>query len=164
MVFRELDSPVGILQLVANQTHIREIRFSRSAQGRASSPPSEEGSPLIDELVSQLGAYFEGQLQTFDLPLDPVGTDFQKNVWQALLRIPYATTISYGEIAARIERPAASRAVGAANGQNPIPIIVPCHRVIGSDGSLTGYGGGLDIKKILLELEGWSQPTQMTLV
>ena len=162
MVFRDLDSPVGVLQLVANETHIREIRFCRAGQARPASAESQVASPFIEELVQQLDAYFEGRLQTFDLPLDPVGTDFQKTVWRALLRIPYGETRSYGQIAAQIERPAASRAVGAANGQNPIPIVIPCHRVIGSDGSLTGFGGGLDIKQVLLELEGWSQPTQMT--
>ena len=164
MVVRDLDSPVGILQLIASETHIREIRFSRAGQARPASAEMQASSPLIEELEQQLDAYFEGHLQIFDLPLDPLGTDFQKTVWRALQRIPYGETRSYGQIAALIERPAASRAVGAANGQNPIPIVIPCHRVIGSDGSLTGFGGGLEIKQMLLELEGWSQPTQMTLV
>ena len=101
----------------------------------------------------QLEAYFAGELQRFDLALAPDGTDFQQAVWQALTTIPYGATCSYGEIARQIGKPKASRAVGAANGQNPIPIIIPCHRVIGSTGKLTGFGGGLAAKEILLELE-----------
>ena len=96
---------------------------------------------------------FAGQLTSFDLPLDPAGTGFQRRVWAALLDIPYGQTASYGQLAGRIGQPAASRAVGLANGRNPIAIIIPCHRVIGSDGSLTGYGGGLDRKRFLLDLE-----------
>src|SRR5690606_32489233 len=101
----------------------------------------------------QLGAYFAGELQAFDLPLAPEGTPFQRTVWQALQSIPYGQTISYGELAQEIGRPTASRAVGAANGRNPLPIVIPCHRVIGGNGSLTGYGGGLRFKKALLSLE-----------
>ena len=101
----------------------------------------------------QLDAYFAGELQTFDLPLHMAGTPFQKQVWQGLLTIPYGTTISYAELARRIGRPGASRAVGAANGRNPIGIIVPCHRVIGANGTLTGYGGGLDRKEWLIAHE-----------
>jgi methylated-DNA-[protein]-cysteine S-methyltransferase len=101
----------------------------------------------------QLKAYFAGKLREFDLPLAPQGTDFQQRVWLALLRIPYGATASYGDIARAVGEPGASRAVGAANGQNPVAIIIPCHRVIGANGTLTGYGGGLPNKKFLLELE-----------
>ena len=105
------------------------------------------------DAVSQLDAYFAGERREFDLALAPEGTSFQRLVWSALTRIPYGETVSYAELARRLGRPFATRAVGAANGRNPIPIIIPCHRVIGSDGSLTGYGGGLTIKRRLLDLE-----------
>jgi methylated-DNA-[protein]-cysteine S-methyltransferase len=109
---------------------------------------------------AQLAEYFAGERRAFDLPLAPQGSGFQVEVWRALLRIPYGETCSYGDIARVVGRPAASRAVGAANGRNPIPIIVPCHRVIGSNGSLTGYGGGLPVKRWLLDHErGWKQPS-----
>jgi methylated-DNA-[protein]-cysteine S-methyltransferase len=103
--------------------------------------------------MRQLRAYFAGELETFDLPLAPEGTPFQLEVWRRLCEIPYGETISYGELARRLGNPNASRAVGLANGANPIPIVIPCHRVIGSDGKLTGYGGGLPIKEKLLALE-----------
>ena len=109
---------------------------------------------LLREARRQLQAYFAGRLETFDLPLAPNGTDFQRRVWSALTTIPFGTTISYADLARRLSNAAAVRAVGAANGRNPIPIIVPCHRVIGSDGSLTGFGGGLNRKRWLLEHEG----------
>jgi methylated-DNA-[protein]-cysteine S-methyltransferase len=107
----------------------------------------------LGEAVRQLRAYFAGELQAFDLPLAPQGTPFQLAVWKHLCEIPYGETISYGELARRIGNPNASRAVGLANGSNPIPIVIPCHRVIGSNGKLTGYGGGLPIKEKLLGLE-----------
>jgi methylated-DNA-[protein]-cysteine S-methyltransferase len=109
---------------------------------------------LLDEARGQLGAYFAGRLRGFDLPLAPNGTDFQRRVWSALREIPFGTTISYAELARRVSNAAAVRAVGAANGRNPIPIIVPCHRVIGTNGSLTGFGGGLHRKQWLLRHEG----------
>jgi len=110
----------------------------------------------------QLGEYFERRRQTFDVLLEPHGTAFQKQVWLALREIPFGQTASYGQIARRIGMPTASRAVGAANGRNPLPIIVPCHRVIGSNGTLTGFGGGLQNKALLLSLEGVSIPMQQT--
>lgn len=113
-----------------------------------------ELTPLLAETVRQLDEYFAGKRHDFDLPLAPQGTPFQQKVWAALRQIPYGTTASYGQIAATMGNPKASRAVGMANNRNPIAIIIPCHRVIGSDGSLVGYGGGLPIKKQLLELEG----------
>lgn len=107
----------------------------------------------LSEIIRQLNAYFAGKLESFDLPLAPEGTPFQQKVWKELCQIPYGETISYGELARRIGNASASRAVGLANGSNPIPIVIPCHRVIGSNGKLTGYGGGLDIKEKLLALE-----------
>jgi methylated-DNA-[protein]-cysteine S-methyltransferase len=114
---------------------------------------STDPCPVLDEAVRQLGEYFAGERRDFDLELDPVGTPFQLAVWAALRDIPYAETINYGQLAGRVGNPHASRAVGLANGRNPISIVVPCHRVIGANGSLTGYGGGLDRKRTLLELE-----------
>ena len=116
---------------------------------------------MLDAAAAQLRAYFAGELHDFDLPLGGEGTAFQRIVWRALTTIPYGATRSYGEVARAIGRPSASRAVGAANGKNPIPIIVPCHRVIGASGELTGYAGGMTIKKQLLELERrYSSPKQ----
>jgi methylated-DNA-[protein]-cysteine S-methyltransferase len=117
---------------------------------------------MLRALATQLQNYFAGDLRKFDLPLDFQGTDFQKRVWRELETIPYGETRSYAQIAARIGAPTAVRAVGAANGANPIPIVVPCHRVIGSGGRLTGYGGGLPLKKRLLELEGaWTMALRL---
>ena len=110
--------------------------------------------PVLQEAHRQLDAFFAGKLKDFDLPLKPTGTPFQRTVWDQLIRIPFGQTISYGELAKRIGQPTASRAVGLANGSNPISIVIPCHRVIGANGSLTGYGGGIDRKKWLLEHEG----------
>lgn len=110
-------------------------------------------TPLLKEAARQLESYFAGELKEFSLPLEPSGTDFMRQVWSALCEIPFGKTATYGEIAQRIGRPKAARAVGLANNRNPIPIFIPCHRVIGADGSLTGYAGGLDMKKKLLDLE-----------
>ena len=116
--------------------------------------PDRRGTPdAVDEAVRQIGAYFERRLRDFSLPLQPSGTEFQRRVWFALADIAYGETESYGQLAARVGNPKACRAVGLANGRNPIPLILPCHRVIGSNGSLTGYGGGLDLKKWLLDHE-----------
>lgn len=115
--------------------------------------PQDKDHPLLKEATHQLAAYFAGKLRRFDLPLDMAGTGFQKRVWRALLSIPYGETRSYAFVAREIGVPRAARAVGAANGRNPIAIIVPCHRVIASDGSLAGYAGGLAMKRMLLELE-----------
>lgn len=141
-----IDSPVGPLRLRADETSITELYFADGPQGQTSA--------LLRTAEAQLGEYFAGQRQDFELPLAPSGTDFQLGVWAQLERIPYGETVSYGEVATRLGMPlTASRAVGLANGSNPISIIVPCHRVIGADGSLTGYGGGLDRKRTLLQLE-----------
>jgi methylated-DNA-[protein]-cysteine S-methyltransferase len=152
-------SPVGPLTIVARDGVITGLYMD--AQRHA---PAQFGLPgdLADEpfatAAAQLTAYFDGTLTEFELPLAPEGTQFQRKVWDGLRAIPYGKTVSYGELARRIGSPAASRAVGLANGRNPIAIVVPCHRVIGSDGSLTGYGGGLDRKRFLLALERRASP------
>jgi len=148
-----LDSPVGSLTLVADEAGVRQINFPQN--GKPSAPDSgwHEDASALRETIRQLRAYFAGEIESFDLPLAPAGTTFQQKVWSDLRKIPYGETISYGELAKRIDNPKASRAVGLANGSNPIPIVIPCHRVIGSNGKLTGYGGGLPIKEKLLALE-----------
>ena len=148
-----LDSAVGRLLLVLDGQGLRRVHFENSRHPFRLSDEWERGPGALHEARTQLKAYFAGKLKTFDLPLAPEGSAFQQQVWLELLRIPYGATTSYGDIARRIGDPTASRAVGAANGQNPLAIIVPCHRVIGADGSLTGYGGGLPIKRYLLDLE-----------
>jgi len=151
-------SPIGVLEVAGTADAIVAVNFVDEP------PPSDADlPPILRECVAQLDAYFRGELQTFTLNLQPQGTPFQRAVWRALTDIPFAQTASYADIARRIERPRAFRAVGNANGQNPISIIVPCHRVIGSDGSLTGYGGGLWRKEWLLAHErrvagGWHPP------
>jgi methylated-DNA-[protein]-cysteine S-methyltransferase len=151
--YRHLDSPIGPLLLAGDESGIRYLLF---AKGRREAKPEQDWVPdrgSLREAAQQLAAYFRGKLREFDVPLAPQGTSFQQQVWRALCDIPYGETTSYGELARRIENPKAVRAVGLANGSNPISIIIPCHRVIGSNGSLTGYGGGLPIKQALLALE-----------
>ena len=139
------------LRVVSGDSGLRVIEFGPAAARRGKSPARH---PVAIETERQLRAYFAGQLRRFDLPLDLRGTPFQLSVWRELERIPYGETRSYSQIAAAIGAPQAVRAVGAANGSNPIPIVVPCHRVIGASGKLVGYGGGLPLKKRLLALEG----------
>ena len=148
-------SPVGTLKLVASERGLAAILWEQDRPDRVRLGEMREDAdhPVLAETRRQLGEYFAGTRDRFDLPLDFHGTDFQKSVWAALLAIPFGQTRSYAEIAASIGRPAATRAVGAANGKNPISIVAPCHRVIGSDGSLTGFAGGLEGKKYLLDLE-----------
>jgi methylated-DNA-[protein]-cysteine S-methyltransferase len=141
-----IDSPVGPLTLVERDGALARLAFGRLSR---SSPPS----PFLDGVASQLHEYFAGSRRAFDLPLAPSGTEFQLACWRALAEIPYGETRSYGEQARHIGRPDRARAVGAANGANPIAIILPCHRVIGADGSLVGFGGGLETKRRLLDLE-----------
>jgi methylated-DNA-[protein]-cysteine S-methyltransferase len=141
------------LLLAGDEAGLQQINFVNGRHTAQPDPAWVENPELLQETVRQLRAYFAGELEDFALPLDLRGTDFQVNVWNHLCGIPYGETISYGELARRIGNPKASRAVGLANGSNPIPIIVPCHRVIGSNGKLTGYGGGLPIKEKLLALE-----------
>jgi methylated-DNA-[protein]-cysteine S-methyltransferase len=139
------------LRLTAGETGLRSIDFD------VTGPPSGEPAarnPILEDAVRQLRAYFAGSLRTFTLPLDPLGTEFQKRVWRELVSIPFGEIRSYTQIAQAIGAPRAVRAVGAANGANPLPIVVPCHRVIGASGKLVGYGGGLPLKKRLLDLEG----------
>lgn len=161
MRFVHHESPVGPLLLAADDTALRVIEFPspRHAVGRdATWSPGENA--ILREARVQLDAYFAGRRRRFELQLGPRGTPFQCTVWHMLADIPYGTTISYAQLAARVGRLSAVRAVGAANGRNPLPIVLPCHRVIGSDGSLTGFGGGLPTKRFLLELEGALAPEQ----
>jgi methylated-DNA-[protein]-cysteine S-methyltransferase len=156
-----VDSPIGPLTIVAEDGPISALYMDaqRHAPGAAALglPGALDDEPFATA-AGQLAAYFAGELTEFDLPLAPAGTDFQRRVWNDLRAIPYGQTISYGELARRVGNPAASRAVGLANGRNPIAIVVPCHRVIGADGSMTGYGGGLDRKRFLLALERDAAP------
>lgn len=153
--YRHIDSPVGPLLLVADDAALRVIEFDNPRHPYKRSPDWQPGdTPVMRETARQLGEYFRGERQQFDLPLAPRGTDFQRIVWHTLADIPYGQTISYAELARRVDKPTATRAVGAANGRNPLPIVLPCHRVIGADGSLTGFGGGLPTKQYLLTLEG----------
>lgn len=151
--FTQIESPLGRLLLAANDGGLRYIIFSSETQPARPDPSWREDPAPLTQAIRQLQAYFAGDLETFNLRLAPQGTPFQMEVWQRLRDIPYGQTISYGELARRIGNPKASRAVGLANGSNPIPIVIPCHRVIGSNGKLTGYGGGLPIKEKLLALE-----------
>lgn len=153
--FKTIPSPVGALTLVASDAGLTAILWEDDRPGRVKLGDLEEAPehPVLAEAERQLQGYFAGERKRFDVPLDFRGTDFQKRVWAALLTIPFGETRSYGEIARQIGRPGASRAVGAANGRNPISIIAPCHRVIGSNGSLTGFAGGLAAKELLLGME-----------
>jgi len=151
--YTQMESPVGPLLLVADDAGLREILFVNGRHHAKPNPEWSEDEAPVKETMRQLRAYFAGKLERFDLPLAPQGTPFQLDVWRRLCEIPYGETTSYGELARKIGNPNASRAVGLANGSNPIPIIIPCHRVIGSNGKLTGYGGGLPIKEKLLALE-----------
>jgi O-6-methylguanine DNA methyltransferase len=154
--------PIGLLFLAAGERGLRYLHFmerrsiKRVIASLAAREPDAEWQPsllALKPVVEQLDAYFNGMLKEFEVPLDPQGSDFQRAVWRELVRIPFAATRTYGDIAKAIGQPRAPRAVGLANNQNPIALIVPCHRVIGADGSLTGYGGGLPKKKWLLEHE-----------
>lgn len=155
-----MPSPVGDLMLVATDSHLTGVYFAPHPDPDARANDwrrANGGSPadaILERTREQLEKYFAGASRVFDLPLRPGGTPFQTRVWEALCLIPFGATISYGELARRLGEPKAMRAVGAANGRNPIPIIVPCHRVIGADGSLTGYGGGMGRKRWLLAHEG----------
>src|SRR5262245_29831585 len=138
---------IGMLRLVSNGTALTQVDWLRGT------PDAQQEDVVLLDAARQLHAYLSGSLLRFDLPLAPAGTPFQQRVWQALQAIPYGTTMSYSQLAALIDEPGKARAVGHANGRNPIPIIIPCHRLIGSGGDLTGYGGGLERKRWLLDLE-----------
>lgn len=153
MQYCETSTPIGRLLLAGDEGGLRRVSFPNRPVSAEITEGWERTDEPFREAIAQLEAYFDRRLRRFDLALAPEGTPFERDVWSALLEIPYGETVSYSELARRIGRPAASRAVGAANGKNPIPIIVPCHRVIGANGSLTGFGGGLGIKRRLLDLE-----------
>ena len=158
--YRTVDSPIGLLTLAGRGSVLSNLRMVDQTY----EPSRADWSPdpgAFGAAVAQLEAYFAGELTDFDVELDLRGTEFQRRVWKALLTIPFGETRSYGEIAEQIGAPGAARAVGLANGHNPIAIVVPCHRVIGANGSLTGFGGGLDRKRALLELE--NQRANLTL-
>jgi methylated-DNA-[protein]-cysteine S-methyltransferase len=151
-----IDSPVGRLKLVATDEGLAAILWEKERPGRVplQIEGEDNGHPVLIETERQLEEYFGGRRQVFTLQLDPAGTPFQRSVWNALLTIPFGETRSYGQVARQIGRPTAIRAVGAANGRNPLSIVAPCHRVIGSTGALTGFAGGLEVKAFLLALEG----------
>jgi methylated-DNA-[protein]-cysteine S-methyltransferase len=150
-----IDTPLGALTLAATARGLALAWFDGQAhRSDEVAAPLQPGNLVLRQAERELGEYFAGRRREFGVPLDPAGTDFQQRVWQALLQIPMGRLGSYGDIARQLGLPAAARAVGAAVGRNPISIIVPCHRVVGSDGSLTGYAGGLPRKQALLQLEG----------
>jgi len=153
MLYTSFESPIGELLAVGDGQALHGLYMQEGRTAIAVRADWEPAHDAFGEVRAQLADYFGGRLTGFDLPLAMHGSPFQLRVWRALVEIPYGETISYGELARRIGRPADPRAVGQANGRNPIAVIVPCHRVIGADGSLTGYGGGLERKRQLLELE-----------
>jgi len=147
MEVTHFSSPIGTLEITVNENGIKSVLFVENE------PSIRSSNPVLNECTKQLSEYFENKRTEFDLPLNPTGTNFQKTVWEELQNIPFGKTISYMNLAKRLGDPKVIRAVGTANGKNPIAIIIPCHRVIGSDGSLTGYAGGLKRKQWLLEHE-----------
>lgn len=153
MFYHHIESPVGRLLLAGGGHALEMLSFTMGPKARGPAPEWVEEPAAFDEVTRQLRAYFKGELRDFTVPLQPSGTEFQLRVWKELQAIPYGVTTSYGDLAKRLGNANASRAVGLANGSNPIAIIVPCHRVIGASGKLTGFGGGLDIKQRLLDLE-----------
>jgi methylated-DNA-[protein]-cysteine S-methyltransferase len=153
LYWHEIDSPIGRLLLAGDGDSLIHVGFQSGPHPlRPQDDWIADGAPFR-LAITQFGEYFAGERRRFDLPLAPRGTEFQLRVWRALTEIPYGKTVAYGELARRIGKPNAPRAVGLANGANPLPVIVPCHRVIGADGSLTGFGGGLPIKRKLLAIE-----------
>jgi methylated-DNA-[protein]-cysteine S-methyltransferase len=153
MIYTTHESPVGELLLVGDGEALRGLHMQDGRRPNAIGAAWEADDAPFAAAHEQLDEYFAGERREFDLPLAPLGSEFQRCVWDGLLEIPYGATISYGELAREIGRPAAARAVGMANGQNPISIVIPCHRVIGADGTLTGYAGGVERKRLLLALE-----------
>lgn len=159
-LFTHAPSPLGPLLLVGTQDALSGVSFPTGHKAYAPKPEWRQAVAPFAEAIRQLDAYFAGDLHSFDLPLLIEGSAFQKSVWLLLAQIPYGVTRSYGDLAHDLQKPGASRAVGLANGANPLPIILPCHRVIGSNGTLTGFGGGLPAKRHLLELEGHRLPPE----
>jgi methylated-DNA-[protein]-cysteine S-methyltransferase len=161
VIYGFLETPVGRLLVARDAAGVRLIHFVGPAEaGPYVESDWQQRDDAFDDVATQLAEYFGGGRRVFELPLAPEGTPFQLRVWNALVEIPYGETISYGQLASRIGQRSASRAVGLANGSNPLPIVIPCHRVIGADGRLTGYGGGLAIKRQLLALERGGLPLQ----
>ena len=151
-----LQVPFGELTVVASDKGVRYITFENDAHPKSfqnMSVMDDASHPVVARTVAQLHEYIKGTRRTFDVPLDLVGTEFQVQAWSALAKVPYGTTASYAQQAASIGRPKATRAIGAANGRNPVVVVLPCHRIVGADGSLTGFGGGLPVKKWLLDHE-----------
>ena len=157
-IFAMIDSPIGVLTLTSEDGSLTGIQMHEQRHLKAVPPGYRRDEAALGYAIEQLNAYFAGELRDFDLPTTMRGTEFQRRVWTALCEIPYGETISYGELARWVGSAKASRAVGLANGRNPVAIVVPCHRVIGADGSLTGYGGGLERKVWLLEHEAAGRP------
>ena len=158
-----IDSPIGPLLAVARDGALAELWMEPLPEHDPGRPQDPRDRALLERVADQLARYFDGTLTRFDVPLDLAGTPFQREVWDQLMRIPCGETISYGELARRVGRPGSARAVGAANGQNPVAVIVPCHRVIGAGGKLTGYGGVLHRKAWLLDHEAGIGPGQLAL-
>jgi methylated-DNA-[protein]-cysteine S-methyltransferase len=156
MYYTSMDTKMGELLIVGDEKGIRYVDFQgkRRALKVKEEWIEDKNKRFLKDAVEQLDAYFNGTLEAFNLPLAPVGTPFQEAVWSALLEIPYGELVSYKDIAEKIDNPKAERAIGGANNKNPISIIIPCHRVVGSNGSLVGYGGGLSVKQYLLSHEG----------
>lgn len=159
LCYTHIDSPVGSLLIAGDDDALHYLNLPHSPNAIRPQSDWHQTDAPFSEVRRQLAAYFDGELRQFDLPLFLTGTDFQKSVWHYLSTIPFGETQTYGQLAAALERPKASRAVGGANGANPLPIILPCHRVIGANGSLTGFGGGLPTKKYLLRHEGVLTPS-----
>ena len=153
MLYTTVDSPIGTLLLVGDGRALRRLHMQGGRTAIRVRPEWERAGEPFARVEEQLAEYFEGRRARFDVALELAGSPFQRRVWRALQEIPYGETVSYGELARRVGAPSAARAVGVANRENPVAVIVPCHRVIGADGSLTGFGGGLERKRLLLELE-----------
>lgn len=154
MVYKSFSSPIGKITLVANQTHLVALYVGEEAKPLVEGAKKDDKHSVLNKTQAQLAEYFAGKRTDFDLPLDPAGTEFQNKAWRALTKIPFGKVWSYGKQAQYLKAPNAQRAVGGANGKNPIPVIIPCHRVVGSTGKLTGFSGGMDMKVYLLKLEG----------
>jgi methylated-DNA-[protein]-cysteine S-methyltransferase len=152
MNYQLIETPIGTLRICSNGSAVTELNLAGQYEAEATLTNDEDA--ILKQAASQLSEYFAGKRQVFDLPLAPQGTDFQQSVWNILATIPYGELRSYSDVALQVGKPNAVRAVGAANGKNPLPIIVPCHRVIGRDGSLTGFSGGIETKSRLLQMEG----------
>ena len=158
--YQSLDTPIGRILVAGKNNALAEIRLPAGRRSAKPDPDWKESRYRLGRILTQLREYFAGKRKSFDIELIPQGTPFQRQVWRQLRRIPFGHTISYADLATRIRQPNACRAVGAANGRNPVPIVVPCHRVIGSNGKLTGYGGGMPAKLWLLRHEGALLPNE----